>query len=87
MSDEISLKSALYDVAIATGITPDSLYRVQRDLVSSGILKPRPGRGPGSGVVATPGAIAVVVAHYMAERPPIEAAAIINDIARQAKIA
>jgi hypothetical protein len=40
------------------GLSPDALYARQRAFVASGILDSTPGRGPGSGVRATPETLA-----------------------------
>src|ERR1700761_5436596 len=42
-------------------ITVDQIYERQRQLVAAKILKPRSGRGPGSGVPTTPKNIAILL--------------------------
>ena len=56
-----SLKSVLPSLAKALSISPLALYERQRALVRAGLLKSRPGRGPGSGVLATPESLAMLL--------------------------
>jgi hypothetical protein len=56
-----SLKSLTPLLAKALGTTPDALYERQRALVRAGLLESEAGRGPGSGVRATPYAVAMLL--------------------------
>lgn len=49
-----ALKSTFSALAPILGETPDTLYGWQRAMVREGILDAVPGRGPGSGVAASP---------------------------------
>jgi hypothetical protein len=49
-----SLKSTFPALARIVGYTPASLYARQRLFVDAGLLESTPGRGPGSGVKASP---------------------------------
>jgi hypothetical protein len=53
-----SLKSTFPALSRIVGYTPAALYARQRTFVEAGILESTPGRGPGSGVKATPAALA-----------------------------
>ena len=50
----LSLKSTLPALGRILGMTPSALYERQKLLVLEGLLHAVPGRGPGSGVPATP---------------------------------
>jgi hypothetical protein len=56
-----SLKSTLPALGRILGISPNALYERQKVLVAEGLLKVVPGRGPGSGVVATPESVALLL--------------------------
>jgi hypothetical protein len=56
-----SLKSYVPRLAQLLGMTPDSLYERVRALVREGLLTPEAGRGPGSGVRATPETVALLL--------------------------
>jgi hypothetical protein len=53
-----SLKATFPALSRIIGYTPAALYARQRTFVDAGILKSTPGRGPGSGVRASPEALA-----------------------------
>ena len=53
-----SLKASLPALGRILGETPDALYGWQRAMVREGLLESTPGRGPGSGVAASPDAMA-----------------------------
>ncbi len=53
-----SLKAKFPELGRIFGETPDTLYARQRAFVAAGILESTPGRGPGSGVRATPETLA-----------------------------
>jgi hypothetical protein len=55
------LKSYLPILAATLGMTPAALYERQRALVHAKILRGPSGRGPGSGVRATPDSVAVLI--------------------------
>lgn len=61
-----SLKALTKTMAGALGLTPDALYERQRVLVSLNLLKPEKGRGPGSGVRATPKTVALLLISVLA---------------------
>lgn len=61
-----SLKALLPDVGHIFGISPHVLYLRQQALVREGLLPVQPGRGPGSGVVASPETVAVLVIALLA---------------------
>jgi hypothetical protein len=56
-----SLKSYVPRLAKLLGMTPDSLYERVRALVREGLLTPEAGRGPGSGVRATPETVTLLL--------------------------
>jgi len=56
-----SLKACFPDLGRIINETPDALYARQRALVAQGLLKSTPGRGPGSGVHASPETIAMLL--------------------------
>lgn len=56
-----SLKGYIPKLANLLGMTPALLYERQRELVRSGLLVGKQGRGPGSGVEATPMSVAVLL--------------------------
>jgi hypothetical protein len=62
----ISLKSLIPSLAKAVGMSPNAVYERQRALVRAGLLKPRPGRGPGSGVPATAHSLAMLLISLLA---------------------
>ena len=61
-----SLKSMTPTLARWVGVTPASLYERQRALVRAGLLYAKPGRGPGSGVRATPESVAMLLIALLA---------------------
>jgi hypothetical protein len=56
-----SLKSCIQELARILGEKPDALYERVRALDREGLLKSVPGKGPGSGVRATPDAFAMLL--------------------------
>ena len=56
-----SLKSYISELASLLGVTPAFLYERQRVLVRGGQLRQCEGRGPGSGVKATPETVATLL--------------------------
>lgn len=60
-----SLKTFLPKLSEIIGVTIDQAYERQRILVKARVLKARPGRGPGSGVPATPRNIALLLIALM----------------------
>lgn len=61
-----SLKSIIPDLAPLFGMTPAALYERQRALVRAKLMKVESGRGPGSGVKATPQSIALLLISVLA---------------------
>jgi DNA-binding IscR family transcriptional regulator len=61
-----SLKSLLPQMAQRLGTTPAALYERQRALVRAGLVDIIPGRGAGSGVRATPHALAMLLISLVA---------------------
>jgi hypothetical protein len=61
-----SLKSCIPALAAALNETPGALYERQRALVQEGLLESAPGRGPGSGVKATPVAVGLLLISILA---------------------
>ena len=57
----LSLKSTLPALGRILGMTPSALYERQKLLVLEGLLHAVPGRGPGSGVPATPESLATLL--------------------------
>ena len=57
----IGLKTYLPQIAPLLGMSAEMAYERQRALVREGVLKPRPGRGPGSGVSADEDSLAVLL--------------------------
>lgn len=53
-----SLKSHFPALAPILGVSPDALYARQRTFVAAGLVTATPGRGPGSGVRASPETLA-----------------------------
>src|SRR4026208_2522364 len=64
--DDTSLKSLIPSLAKTFRVSPAALYERQRALVRCGLLKTKPGRGPGSGVRATPESIALLLISLLA---------------------
>ena len=62
----LSLKSLIPVLAYVLKIFPAALYERQRALVRAGLLQARPGRGPGSGVRATPESVALLLISLIA---------------------
>ena len=73
-----SLKTAIPELAGALDMKPASIYERQRALVRAGLLKMRPGRGPGSGVLATPESFAMLLISLTVPS--------LSEVARQTKI-
>ena len=62
----VSLKSLLPDLAPAFNMTPAALYERQRALVRAGWLSSKEGKGPGSGVQATPRSVSLLLISILA---------------------
>jgi hypothetical protein len=77
-----SLKSCIPELARVLGETTDALYERQRALDREGLLESRPGRGPGSGVRATPESIAMLLIGLLASVSLSDAGARARDIAK-----
>jgi hypothetical protein len=56
-----SLKTLIPELAHALDMKEASIYERQRALTRAGLLEMRPGRGPGSGVLATPESLAFLL--------------------------
>ena len=56
-----AIRTLIPEIALATGRSVDWIYERQRDLVTAGALVALPGRGPGSGVPASPENLAVLL--------------------------
>ncbi len=68
-----SIKALVPGIAEILGLTAGQIYERQRALVRAGILKLRAGRGPGSGVPATPENVAwLLIAVLMGETRPAD---------------
>jgi len=63
---DTSLKGLISELAQGVDTTPAALYERQRALVRAGLLQTKPGRGPGSGVRATPESVAMLLISIMA---------------------
>jgi len=63
---DTSLKGVIQGIAKAVETTPAALYERQRALVRAGLLQSKPGRGPGSGVRATPESVAMLLISILA---------------------
>src|SRR5277367_5374558 len=61
-----SLKSGVPEFARILNETSDALYERQRALDREGLLESTPGKGPGSGVRATPESIAMLTIGMLA---------------------
>jgi hypothetical protein len=61
-----SLKSCIPDLARVLNETPDALYERVRALDREGLLVSVPGKGPGSGVRATPESVAMLLIGLLA---------------------
>ncbi len=61
-----SLKGFIGPMSRELGMTPAALYERQRALVRAGILECEEGKGPGSGVRATPRTVALVLVAALA---------------------
>jgi hypothetical protein len=61
-----SLKAYIPALARQLGSTPATIYERQRALVRAGLLDQSEGRGPGSGVKATPPSVALLVISALA---------------------
>lgn len=62
----ISLKAFIPGIAKVVDMTPAALYERQRALVRAGLLHSEGGRGPGSGVRATPESMAMLLISLLA---------------------
>jgi hypothetical protein len=65
-----SIKSLLPELEMAFRVDAGLIYERQRALVRAGLLRPREGRGPGSGVAATPRALSMLLLALMASDNP-----------------
>lgn len=74
----LSLKAALERTAAVWGEPYHRLYEVQKRLTVQGLLVPRDGRGPGSGVEFSLEAFALVIAVAAAEARPVDLVAMSN---------
>ena len=63
---DLSLKALLPSFAYALDMKDAALYERQRVLVRAGLLKAEAGRGPGSGVRATPRSVAMLLISLVA---------------------
>jgi hypothetical protein len=70
----VSLKSIIPELAKLLEMTPAAIYERQRALVRAGLLKSESGRGPGSGVLATPESLAMLLIAILATESLSEAA-------------
>jgi hypothetical protein len=61
-----SLKALIPPLAKLWGLNPNALYERQRALIRAGLLEARPGRGPGSGVEASPESVAMLLISVLA---------------------
>lgn len=61
-----SLKAIIPALAFTFGMTAAALYERQRALVRAKLIKPERGRGPGSGVRATPESLAMLLISLLA---------------------
>lgn len=77
-----SLKTYTAKLAELLGITPAVIYERQRALVRAGLLSYDDGRGPGSGVKATPASVATLIVATMSANNLAETAERTLDIAR-----
>ena len=71
----IGLKTYLPQIAPLLGMSAEMAYERQRALVREGVLKPRPGRGPGSGVSADEDLLAVLLISVLSHDLLTEASA------------
>jgi hypothetical protein len=62
----LSLKSVIPDLGNFMRMSWDALYERQRVLVRAGLLQSKAGRGPGSGVRATPESVALLLISVLA---------------------
>lgn len=67
-----SLKAILPDMGPLLGTTHHTLYVRQQSLTREGLLVVRPGRGPGSGVVASPETVATMLIAVLAGLSPAD---------------
>jgi hypothetical protein len=77
-----SLKSTFPALARIVGYTPASLYARQRLFVDAGLLESTPGRGPGSGVKASPSTLSEFLIALTAQATLDENASFAKGIAR-----
>jgi hypothetical protein len=66
MRGDTSLKSFIPALAKSVDMTPAALYERQRALVRVGLLHGKSGKGPGSGVRATPESVAMLLIALLA---------------------
>ncbi|WP_092031059.1 hypothetical protein [Bradyrhizobium sp. OK095] len=78
----ISLKSYIPTLARVLNDSESALYERQRALVREGLLEATPGKGPGSGVRATPESVAMLLIGYLASVSLVEAGERARAIAR-----
>lgn len=69
-----SIKTLLPQLEKVFRLDGGLIYERQRALVRAGLLKPREGRGPGSGVAATPRALSLLLLAILASDNPAEGA-------------
>jgi hypothetical protein len=77
-----SLKATFPALSRIIGYTPAALYARQRSFVEAGILESAPGRGPGSGVKATPTTLAEFLIAIITQAALDENVACAKSIAR-----
>lgn len=65
-----ALKTYLQSIAPLLGASGDALYERQRALVRMGVLHAGAGRGPGSGVKATPESIGMLLLSFLGTEGP-----------------
>jgi hypothetical protein len=66
VTNSFSLKSLIPDLAPTFNMTPAALYERQRALVRAGWLTGKEGKGPGSGVQATPRSVSLLLISVLA---------------------
>jgi hypothetical protein len=66
VTSSVSLKSVVQELAPAFNMTPAALYERQRVLVRAGWLSGKEGKGPGSGVHATPHSVSLLLISALA---------------------
>jgi hypothetical protein len=63
-------------------LSPAAIYERQRALMRAGLLESEPGRGPGSGVRATPKSVAMLLTALVASVFPSESAELTGKVAK-----